>query len=130
MRVKNNKKRGDIMYFNFLLFSKLVERAYKNIKDCPYELDSVLSVFRYYLEKYESTFKAVHPNIQLSQIEAIIEKMPYIDDVHSREVVIEPKDYKALIDGYFKTQFRSCDYRLNHFFSGDVRLLRFYEAVL
>jgi hypothetical protein len=117
------------MYFNFQLFSKLTERAYKNVGMTEYSLDDVLTVFRYYFQKFEDTFKDIHPNIRVSQIEQLINKMPHIDrDGNSGAGGdISPEDYKAIIDAHFKTQYRNCNYNINHFFSGDIRLLRYYE---
>jgi len=117
------------MYFDFRIFSRLTERAYKNTGMTEYSLDDVLSVFRYYFEKYEQTFKAVHPNIRLLQIEQLINKMPYIDGDGNSGAGgdISPEDYETLIDAHFKTQYRNCDYNISHFFSGDIRLFRLYE---
>ena len=119
------------MYFNFPLFTRLAERAYKNIDNSYYSLDDVLSVFLYYFQKYEKVLKRVHPNIRLEQIQRIIEAMPYIENDRPSSGVgdIEPDDYKTLIDKHFTTKYRNCDYNINHFFSGDIRLLRFYEEL-
>jgi len=88
-------------------------------------------VFRHYFKKHEDAFKKVHPNIRLEQIESIIKIMPYLDrgERSSAEGVIEPEDYAALIDKHFKTRYRGCDYNINHFFSGDIRLMRYYEVL-
>ena len=119
------------MYFNFPLFKRLAIRAYHNVGGTSFSLDETLYVFEYYFNKYEKTFKQVHPNIRMAQIERIIEVMPYIDNngTSSAGCDIEPSDYETLIDKHFKTQYHNCDYNLNHFFSGDIRLLRFYEEL-
>lgn len=36
--------------------------------------------------------------------------------------------YLILIDQHFQTEYQNCDYRINHFFSGSIRELRFYET--
>jgi hypothetical protein len=119
------------MYFDFRIFRRLTERAYKNAGTSAYSLDDVLSVFRHYFQRYEETFKRVHPNVRFAQIERLIEAMPYIDgDGNSGaggDVTVD--EYRAMIDAHFKTQYRNCDYNINHFFSGDIRLLRYYETV-
>ncbi len=119
------------MMFNFPLFERLVDRAYDNIGGSPYTQDEVLMIFRHYLEQYENTFNEVHPNIRVLQIERIILKMPYIDGdgKSSAGADIDPEAYILLIDKHFKTQYRNCDYNINHFFSGDIRLMRFYEEL-
>ena len=124
------------MYFNFPLFSRLAERAYHNVQDdlfsgCTYSIEDVLSVFRYYFQKYESTFNVAHPNIRLSQIEHIIDVMPYIeeDGLSSAGGYIAAESYEVLIDRHFQTKYQNCDFNINHFFAGDIRLLRFYEEL-
>jgi hypothetical protein len=117
------------MFFNFPLFSRLVERAYEQAVIKEYPLDDVLAVFRHYFQRYEDTFKSAHPHIRVSQIERIINAMPYIesDGKSSAGGCITPDDYSALIDRHFKTRYRNCDYNINHFFSGGVRLMRYYD---
>jgi len=124
------------MYFNFPLFSRLARRAYHNVQDdlfsgCPYSMEDILSVFRYYFQKYEDTFDEVHPNIRVSQIEYIIEVMPYIgnDGNSSAGGDINAESYEALIDKHFQTKYQNCDFNINHFFAGDIRLMRFYEEL-
>ena len=118
------------MYFNFKLFSSLATRAYNKEDDHIYSLDDVLRIFEYYFQKYEDTFHDVHPNIRAEQIERIIAAMPYIEPTYGGSVAdIEPQDYGPLIDKHFQTQYRNCDYNINHFFSGDIRLLRYYEEL-
>ena len=117
------------MYFDFRIFSRLTERAYKNTGMTEYTLDDVLMVFNYYFQKYEDTFKQVHPNIRIPQIERLIRIMPCIesDAKNSAGSDISAEGYKVLIDKHFQTKYRNCDYNVNHFFSGDIRLMRFYE---
>lgn len=113
-----------------MLFKILVTKAYNNTGCTSFTLDEVLSIFQYYLAKYEAIFKRPHPNIRMEQIERIIAAMPYLDDIHGSDFYIEPVDYEALIDKHFQTKYRKCDYNINHFFSGDIRMLRFYEECL
>ena len=95
----------------------------------PYTLDEVLSVFRYFFQGYEIVTGERHPSIRREQIARIVETMPYIDQNHRGSADIEPEDYPCLIDAYFRTDFRNCNYRINHFFSGQIRELRFYEQI-
>jgi len=119
------------MYFNFPLFSALTARAYNKVENPVYTLEEVLAVFRHYFQTYENTFREVHPNIRMEQIQRIIRTMPYIDNngCSSAGGDIEAEDYETLIDKHFQTQYRNCDYNINHFFSGDIRIIRFYEEL-
>lgn len=115
------------MLFDFNEFARITEKVYSG---GPYSLEEVLSVFRYFFEKYEEFAKEPHPPIRAGQIARICEAMPYIDRTHGSMADIEADTYPDIIDQYFKTPLRNCDYRINHFFSGKVRALRMYEAGL
>ncbi|MFV0497242.1 MAG: hypothetical protein ACK5L0_03600 [Candidatus Fimivivens sp.] len=116
------------MQFDFKVFSAVAARAYQMVDNPAYTLREVLAIFGYYFQKYEETFGQVHPNIRTEQIASIIERMPYIDDEHGRTQDIDPESYQDLIDQHFRTQYRNCNYRINHFFSGSIRTLRYYET--
>ena len=118
---------GERLLFDFDRFSKIAASVYT---DSPYSLAEVLEVFRYYFEQYEAYTGAPHPPIRANQIERIIREMPYIDETgkaHST-MDIDPNCYEDMIDKHFRTQYRNCDYNINHFFSGRIRELRFYET--
>ena len=40
---------------------------------------------------------------------------------------VDPEVYQVLIDKHFATKYRHCDYNINHFFSGRIRLMRWLE---
>ena len=104
------------MFFDFDKFSSITASVYA---DSPYSLAEVLEVFRHYFEQYEAYTGAPHPPIRAVQIERIIREMPYIDETDC---------YEDMIDRHFRTRYRNCDYNINHFFSGRIRVLRFYET--
>lgn len=119
------------MLMDFDRFTTAAKLAYRRCGGSAYTLEEVLQVFRYYFETYEMVFDAEHPMISIQQIARIIEKMPYIheDDGHEFSMNdIAPKDYEAMIDQHFVTKYRGCDYNINHFFSGQIRDMRYYET--
>lgn len=69
-----------------------------------------------------------HPPIRASQIARIMQDMPFIDRSYDNIPDIFPAVYKYIISLHFKTEYRRCDYNINHFFSGKIRELRLYEA--
>ena len=91
------------MFFDFDKFSSITASVYA---DSPYSLAEVL------------------------EIERIIREMPYIDetDKANSTMDIDPDCYEDMIDKHFRTRYRNCDYNINHFFSGRIRVLRFYET--
>lgn len=112
------------MLFNFDIFTRVATQAYQEAKT-PYSLQEVLDVFGYFFEAYEAKMKEAHPPIRRGQIKCIIALMPF----YGSGVDISPEDYPLLIDSYFRTPFRNCNYRINHFFSGDIRTMRMYEEL-
>lgn len=116
------------MTFDFEKFARITASVYPV---SPYTLEEALSVFHYYFEKYEEYTGRPHPPIKASQIVRICQDMPFVDRGYSGGlyVDIEPEAYPALIDRYFATKYRNCDRNINHFFSGRIRELRFYEEL-
>lgn len=114
------------MDFDFTKFTQVAERTYNG---GPYSFEDVLLVFRYYFQRYEEFTGHAHPPIRVEQIRRIIETMPYISGTSRplRDAEISAEDYFPLIEAHFKTQYRNCDFNINHFFSGRIRELRFFE---
>ena len=129
------------LHFNFALFSAFATKAHRNVlSNKPtrrlFPLYDTLYVFEYYFWKYENTnFEPyqngfyIHPNIKMEQIERIIEAMPFADSDMGLETDLAPGDYPAMIDKHFKTRYDNCDYNINHFFSGEIRALRYHEEL-
>lgn len=115
------------MQFDFGLFSSIAARVYRpgNL----YSLEDCLQVFGSYFQTYEDCMGRPHPPIRAEQISRIMQSMPWVceDDRGAVAPDIEPGWYSDLITLHFKTKYRRCDYNINHFFSGRVRELRFYE---
>lgn len=114
------------MLFDFERFTTSAKLAYRRIDGCAYSLDDVLQVFRYYFETYEYITDEAHPIISVNQIARIIEKMPTIEN---DQLIIAPDDYELMIDQHFVTKYAHCDFNINHFFSGVIRDLRYYETL-
>lgn len=126
------------MIFDFGEFTRVTEGVYKRLgaEDIGglYDLDEALSVFYAYFSAFERYMGKPHPPIRAEQIERIIENMPYFDmkvtfDQFADDQIVEllPEDYPALIDKHFATRYRHCDYNINHFFSGRIREMKWYE---
>jgi len=49
--------------------------------------------------------------------------MPYLTAYTGGINVIDPLEYPDIIDEYFESDFKNCNYRINHFFSGKIRLI-------
>ena len=128
-------KGGRQMKFNFPIFARLAERAYNqtfkdDIKQSILTVSEMLDIFWYYFERYEYYHGGVHPNIRMAQIEDIMYKIDFIDVDRKIGAELAGVDgYKKMINKHFKTNYRHGDYNINHFFTGDIRLFRFYEVL-
>lgn len=111
--------------FDFESFTRIVKLAYRRCGGSSYTLPEVLQVFRYYFVTYELIFEQPHPFINVSQAAGIIEKMPRTRN----GIPLVPEEYEVIIDQHFITKYRCCDYNINHFFSGQIRDLRYYETI-
>ena len=108
--------------FDFDIFSKMVEDAYLEFVDHPYTLEEVLGVFKCFFDRFHEYFDN-HPPISEEQIIFILEVMPYQTTCTKGVNFIDPWEYPAIIDEYFESDFKNCNYRINHFFSGKIRLI-------
>jgi hypothetical protein len=116
------------LQFNFPLFRGFAAQAYCNA-EATYSLGEVLAVFEYYFSAYEDLTGKPHPPIKVKQIKRIIEAMGTAQgDDYGHNFDIAPETYEELIDKHFRTEYRNCDYNINHFFTGDIRLMRVYET--
>lgn len=113
---------------NWRSFKKLAEEAYEEAES-DFTLEECLEVFEYFFACYQQHTGRAHPPLKKEQIINIIEKMPYITSETHGMFDTGPENYTILIDKYFETPFNNCDYRINHFFSGDIRTNRFYEEL-
>ena len=111
--------------FDFERFIIAAKLAYRRCSSCAYSFEEVLQVFQYYFETYELIFGEAHPMISIDQITRIIAKMPFVSD----DSIIAPEDYKIIIDQHFITNYQHCDYIINHFFSGRIREMRYFETL-
>lgn len=115
--------------FDFVRLIVSAKLAYRRCGSCAYSFEEVLQVFRYYFETYELIFGEAHPMISIDQIARIIDCMPFIFD-GGKMIDIYPDEYETIIDQHFHTKYMAgCDYNINHFFSGRIREMRYYETL-
>lgn len=114
--------------FDFGTFAKLINKC--DISG-QYSRDEVFYVFWLYFVRYEYELSVPHPNISAKQICNISAKMPSFESEPGKRIFtdIPPFVYLYIIGQHFKTRYRSCDYNINHFFSGRIRELRYYEVM-
>lgn len=100
-----------------------IKRAYNDIcregrNNEEYNYDMICIIFFIYFNLYKRKFGKDHPPLKIEQIKKIILSMPDIT----------PEQYPEIIKRYMDTEYKNCDHNVNHFFSGNIRMLRVYEV--
>lgn len=109
----------------FLAVAKL---AYRRAGSSDYSFEDVWGVLRYYGETYQLIFGKSLPAITVDQAADCIRAMPSVEDCYGRTRDLTPEDYRLVIDQHFATKYGpSCNYSLQHFFSGAIRTHRVQE---
>lgn len=117
------------MLFDFKHFSEQAQSVYQMYESHLFELDEVLDVFHYYFEEYECKMHRPHPDLNNRAIIKILDTLPCLYDLNfDKEIYLSVDDYRRIIKAHFSTEYRFTDYNILHFFSGRIRLLRFYET--
>lgn len=113
---------------NCSLFDRLAAAVYR--EDEAWPLEGYLQVFHKYFDTYEECFRKAHPHISRANIRGLMDKMPYLtcESRYGTGEYLEPGDYEAMIERYFEIDWPNSDYNINHFFSGQIREMRFYES--
>ena len=143
--------------FDFKIVQRQIITAYRRVDIESWSLEEVIDFFAMYYSKYQQATGREHPRLTTATIEKIISELPYLyirdeyrccgymkgiegydrslcEICKERECCgdmvdgLTLEDYEKMMDAYFKQDFPNCDYSLAHFMSGDIRLVRFYEA--
>lgn len=110
------------MRFDYEIFERQLLKAYNTLPHCAFTFEECRAVFNYYFQIYTECTGREHPPIKS---EKLVEFLGNIE----LDGLLEPIDYRYIINRYFETPFRNCDRNICHFFSGRIRELRFYETL-
>ena len=112
---------------DYVLFDACLLQAYRNA-ETGYSFDDVRNIMHYFFDCYEHHRHQPHPPVRRQQLQRIIEGLAEVDDELGRPIEVFPDDYPPMIRLYFRARFKApCDYRINHFMTNGVRLMRYYE---
>ena len=103
------------------IFKRQLQKAY-NQADCTFSLDECLDIFLYYFSAYREYMGIDHAPIKTDRLIEILESINGYEDLE-----LDAEFYRDMIILYFTTPFKNCDRNICHFFSGDIRKLRYYE---
>ena len=109
-------------------------------KDKEWNLKAVIDTFRYFYDQYYEHFAEIHPRLSNESVRRVIEKLGHTDGYFDVDMAFNgtlcpledgidlfPEMYPQMIDEYFKQPFVDCDYKITHFMSDNIRILRYYE---
>lgn len=113
--------------FSFDILDKQIEIVMETIAGGSignFDTDDIKQFFRMYYD-YGWQIRKIKPTrLKNEQIEKIVNTICYINEVDFYPTL---DDYKLILVDYFTTDFPNCDYSINHFISGDVLLMRYYN---
>lgn len=114
--------------FSFDILDKQIEKIMNSISNNGVignlDTNDIKEFFRMYYN-YGGHIRNIEPTkLKNEQIENIIDCISYIDEVDYNPSL---DDYKKILIDYFNQDFPNCDYSINHFVSGDVLLMRYYN---
>lgn len=123
LKIEQEGKRMDEKFF-----LTVVKLAYRRVGSSDYSFETVWGVLQYYDETYRLIFGKSLPPITVDQAADCIRAMPFVEDDFERTKNLTPEDYRLVIDQHFATRYGpSCNYSLQHFFSGAIRTHRVQE---
>lgn len=114
------------MDFDFEVVKRQIYTAYKKHDDgffWGWGLDDFIRVIEYFYRGYEKRFGHSHPRLTTDVIENVMHQLEAPDDGGK----YNPEETMDLIDLYFGADL-DCDYCICHFVSGDIRIMRLFEA--
>ena len=103
------------------------EKTGYDVLDKWYEYERYLRVALAYLRAQKMKKDFNDPTNLLSKVSSDI--MQTARTAMNFESPLEAEDYRTLIPAYFLIDFQNCDYGISHFFSGEIRMNRYYETL-
>ena len=108
-------------------FKKICQWIHNTVDTEHFTFDDCMSVLTMYFDAYNDFMGHGHQVPSHKQIVDAMQKMPYADP--DRTIPLESEDYRTLVPAYFLIDFQNCDYGISHFFSGEIRMNRYYETL-
>ena len=94
----------------------------------PYTADECADILSYFFDAFEMFRGEQHPKV--FDLAGIIQALPYTDEYYiGGEADIDTQYYPEMIDAYFQTNYKNCDYHINPFLSGRIRAIKLLEVL-
>lgn len=115
-----------------ILQKQIIGSCHRNGVDSSDLINEVIYIIRYFYSRYSMYFGTEHPRINNKTMDSVVRNI--IDGTENMIVgglldAVDRDDYVLMIDKYFDTYFKNCDYNIQHFMTSGIRELRYYEAV-
>lgn len=96
--------------------------------DTPYTGEEIAQVFNTFFRKFRQYTGREHPEMSKEQMKSIAIKMPVYSPYTQNEEIragraceILPEQYSRIMDNYFNSRYRECNYHMHHFMAGAIR---------
>lgn len=110
---------------DYSIFHRQLCKAYKQAYT-SFTFEECEHIFLCYFSKYRAYMGRDHPYLKTSKLTELIGDLA-IQEKYNWDY--SPSDYPIMIDSYFETEFSNSDRNICHFFSGEIRVLRYYEKL-
>ena len=112
---------------DFRIVIRQIRKAYQTGNYTGWSVEDFVEVFRRFYRMYAAEIGRDHPRLTTETIARVMASL--VEDDNG--VRYSPEDYLTtdLLNAYFDTAFNS-DFCIRHFVSGDIRLIKSYEAVI
>lgn len=94
----------------------------------PYTTAELAEVFDMYFRKFRNFTGREHPELKREQLYALAVMAPYYSASTSdprlmsgEACEILPEQYSRIMDNYFASKYKGCNYHIHHFFAGQIR---------
>lgn len=94
----------------------------------PYTAEELTEVFDLYFRKFRLYTGREHPEPKNGKLYTLAKVLPYYGaETNDPRLMtgaaceILPEQYSRIMDNYFASKYRGCNYHIDHFFAGQIR---------
>ena len=85
------------------------------------------NIINYFLATYNEHFDKPHRELRKEQWDQVVNSLFEVVDQYERTIDIDYQQIKAMIEVYFQTDYKNCDYSLLHFNDERVKEILYYK---
>lgn len=103
-------------------------KAFAAEQHTPYTAEELTEVFDLYFHKFRLFTGREHPEPKTGKLYTLAKVLPYYSATTNdprlmtgEACEILPEQYGRIMDNYFASKYRGCNYHIDHFFAGQIR---------